>query len=423
MPVPAPPPSFAAADAPRMAGGGPLRRSAPRRAAMAAFFWAALALVCLAAAGSGRAAGDPAVSGLAVLQAGTFAAVSGQESGSKNGRYRLVQTGEAVAARAGTAFGVEFEVRGGPPGAPVTVEAALVRPGGEQAPVQRWLIATAVGEKAQAVGSFVYAWEAEPGPWRLALSVDGRVLAEQPFYVGERPAASPEHAAAPPEPVAAPPATVTGEPVAGPQSPPAKGSDDVPATPTPPPAMAAPEQASPAAPTAPPAAAPAEKSAQPAASDTPNPSDGPAVLQSVPDKAPGKSPEKTPEKTPEKSPEKAPDKPADKPGAKNAHKPADKARAEAESKAKGPMYLLQTGVFSVRGSAYDQAARYRAKGYPACVLEEGGGKTGRYRVIVGRFPDQERAAEARRAFLSREAGEVLVKEFPAADVSRRLKCR
>jgi cell division septation protein DedD len=87
------------------------------------------------------------------------------------------------------------------------------------------------------------------------------------------------------------------------------------------------------------------------------------------------------------------------------------------------MYLLQTGVFAVKDSAYAQAARYRAKGYPGCVLEEGGGKSRRYRVIVGRFPDQQRAAEARRSFMAREGGEVLVKELPAAEVVRRLKCR
>ncbi|KUG28692.1 hypothetical protein ASZ90_001433 [hydrocarbon metagenome] len=44
-------------------------------------------------------------------------------------------------------------------------------------------------------------------------------------------------------------------------------------------------------------------------------------------------------------------------------------------------------------------------------------------MIVGRFPEHGRAVEARRAFVAREGVEAMVKEFPAAEVTRRLQCR
>lgn len=149
--------------------------------------------------------------------------------------------------------------------------------------------------------------------------------------------------------------------------------------------------------------------------------------ETVPEKAPDKAPDKTPEKAPGKgktasSPEKGVPAPA-KPSAKEKAPAPEKAPAKEAASAKGTLYLLQTGLFSVKDNAFSQAARYRSKGYPGCVLEEGTGGNRRYRVIVGRFPDQDRAMEARRAFASREGGEAMVKEFPASEVSRRLKCR
>ncbi|NDY58101.1 hypothetical protein G3N56_15300, partial [Desulfovibrio sulfodismutans] len=184
-----------------------------------------------------------------------------------------------------------------------------------------------------------------------------------------------------------------------------------------PPAAVIPGPASPPVAGVPPeAAVPAETLRTPEK----GPEKGPEKAQ---DKAPEKGPGKTPEKAPEKAPEKNPDTGKKAPSPEQGVKAPGKAPAKEAASAKGTLYLLQTGLFSVKDNAFSQAARYRAKGYPGCVLEEGAGSKRRYRVIVGRFPDQGRAMEARRAFASREGGEAMVKEFPAAEVSRRLNCR
>jgi len=405
--------------------GRPLRRAACRLCAACAV----LALCLAATPGRGGAAESPEVAGIAIVQSGTFTAVPAQDAGLKNGRYRLLQAGENVPAQAGAAFGVVFEVQGKPAGAPVTLEAGLVRPGGDEASALRWFIPALVGEKAQAVATFVYAWEAVPGPWRLTLAEGGRVLAGKEFYVGERPAppvAEPVQGAAP-----ASPATNVAPVPPQDAPPPVAPMPTAPETAAPPPAAAP-------VPTAPDVAGPlptAVEQALPTAVEQALPA--PAVpaeagKKAAPPEASGKNgasdtsgksgkPEKpeNPDK-PDKPDKAAPGAPKK---AQPPEKPTDKAPAAPEASGKGPVYLVQAGVFSVKDSAYAQAARYRAKGYPGCVLEEGGGKNVRYRVIVGRFPDQERAAQARRSFVGREGGEALVKEAPAADVARRLKCR
>jgi cell division septation protein DedD len=385
--------------------GRPLRRAARRLCAACAV----LALCLAAVPGRGGAAESPEAAGVVIVQSGTFTAVPAQDAGQKNGRYRLLQAGEDVPAQAGTAFGAVFEVRGKPAGAPVVLEAVLVRPGGDEASAQRWFIPAAIGEKAQAVATFVYAWEAVPGPWRLTLAEGGRVLAGKEFYVGERPA---------------PPAPPVVEPVE--EAAPASLAANV--APAPPPAvpMAPPPAAAPV-PAAPDVAAPVPAAAEQALPAPVVPAE--AGKKAAPPEASGKNgvPDTSGKPGKPGKPEKPenPDKPV--PGvpkkAQPPEKPADKAPAAPEASGKGPVYLVQAGVFSVRDSAYAQATRYRAKGYPGCVLEEGAGKNVRYRVVVGRFPDQERAAQARRSFVGREGGEALVKEAPAADVARRLKCR
>jgi cell division septation protein DedD len=159
---------------------------------------------------------------------------------------------------------------------------------------------------------------------------------------------------------------------------------------------------------------------------TPEAPAGPDAAGTGPCPVPGKT-EKPGAKAPSAS-DKAPGAKAaepaadSKPPAKPAPKPASKPE-EVAGTGKGTTFFLQTGLFSVKDSAFSEAARYRAKGYPACVLEGGNGAKRRYRVIVGRFPDHERAVTARRAFLAREGGEVMIKELPAAEVSGRLFCR
>lgn len=343
-----------------------------------------LVLACLwAGPVPGRCAETPALTGIAVRQAGAFVAASPQEAAATGRRHRLAQEGATIASEPGAAFGVIFEVQGTPAGAPVVIEAGLVPPGNDPVP-QRWFVPAVIGETGQAVASFVYAWEAVPGPWRLTLAEGGHVLAEQTFHVGGPPQAPvPE---IPPVHPAAPAPT---------------------APPLPAPGTAPEGHAPPAAviyvPASPPVAAVAPEAAVPV--ETP------------------RTPEKAPEKTPEKTPEKNSGKDKKAPSPEQGVKAPEKTPAKESAKANGTLYLLQTGLFSVKDNAFSQAARYRAKGYPGCVLEEGAGGNRRYRVIVGRFPDQDRAMEARRAFVGREGGDAMVKEFPAAEVSRRLKCR
>jgi cell division protein FtsN len=168
---------------------------------------------------------------------------------------------------------------------------------------------------------------------------------------------------------------------------------------------------------------------------TDSPPVAPGAPEAAESAAPPRTPEKAPENTPERAPAHVPEKNSDKgkkavspeQGRKAPEKaPAKetaKAPAKETAKANGTLYLLQTGLFSVRDNAAAEAARYRAKGYPGCVLEEGAGSRRRYRVIVGRFPDQGRATEARRSFVAREGVEAMVKEVPVAEASRRLNCR
>jgi len=418
-----------------------------------------LILACLLAGPvPGRCAEAPAVTGIAVRQAGAFVAASPQEAAATGRRHRLSQEGAAIAPGPGTAFGVIFEVQGTPAATPVVIEAGLVPPGNDPVP-QRWFVPAVIGEKGQAVASFVYAWEAAPGPWRLTLAEGGRVLAEQTFHVGGPPQA-------PVAPLVAPPAAPTSLSTSSPVAPPAPVPTPAPTSAqTPAPASeipgasvppASPAVAPPAAPEHPVAAGQSVASGQPATPATPSPPlpapgaapEGhappaavipgpaspavagvapeaavPAETPRTPEKGPEKAPAKPPEKAPEKAPEKNPDTGKKAPSPEPGVKAPEKAPAKEAATANGTLYLLQTGIFSVKDNAFSQAARYRAKGYPGCVLEEGAGSKRRYRVIVGRFPDQDRAMEARRAFASREGGEVMVKEFPAAEVARRLKCR
>jgi len=370
-----------------------------------------------AAPAASAASAAPAVTGIVVRQAGVFAAVPPQEAAASGVRYRLLREGDSVAPEAGTAFGVVFEVQGEPAGAPVVIEAELLPPGNDSV-AQKWFVPAVAGKSAQAVASYVYDWEAVAGPWRLTLALGGRVLAEQTFHVGGPQRTPAGHVAAQSDlPVPAP------VPAPGPA--PDKASAPAPA---PLPLASSPPEASvPAAPAAP---------EQPATSGQPDaaaPAKTPDAVAMPPQAEPPRAPEKAPAPVPDRAPDKtpapapAPDKDKDKGKKTPSSEQAGKAPASAPAKeavsAKGTLYLLQTGLFTVKDNAFSQAARYRAKGYPGCVLEEGAGSKRRYRVIVGRFPEHGRAVEARRAFVAREGVEAMVKEFPAAEVSRRMQCR
>lgn len=374
---------------------------------------AAFLVLCGGPPSGARAAsgvnGQAVVSGLDVVGSGVFAPAPAEAGASKGGRYRLVRAGDTVPAAPGVAFGVTFAVRGEPAGQVAMIEAGLSPPGdapGEgtangRPAARRWFVPAVTGETAQAVASFAYGWEAVPGRWRLTLSQAGRVLAERDFFVG-----GPDTAASP----GGAPATAPGAPAASPGVPVASPGPGQPPAPPPgqPAGPAAPDQA--AAPAAAPgstipqnlspsgtgqaeAAGTGEKAARPKAPDAP------AVARRTAAREDSKA--------------------ASTDAPKTATKPANGAAADG----KGMSYLLQAGLFSVKDNALAEAARYRAKGYPGCVLEEGGGPKRRYRVIVGRFPDRERAVAARRSFVAREGGEVVVKEVPAAEASRRLLCR
>ncbi len=447
------------------------------------FVLTACLAVCLAAASPAPCAEAPAVTGVAIGQVGVFMSAPPQEATPKGSRYRLSREGPDVAAAPGVRFGVVFEVQGKPTGGPVVIEAGLVPPG-DAAVAQRWFVPAVVGEQAQAVASFVYGWEAVPGPWRLTLSEDGRVLAEQTFHVGGGPRTSADHAAAPPSlsapaqlqdhvqtPVREnpPPPAAPAQPQAPAQLPvqalpPAPAQALVTAREAPPMTSGSPAAAAPATPAVsehpaeagqaavsgqavvpasagPPPTAPGAApgghappaAASPVTDSPPGAPGAPETAESAePSHSPGKTPEMVPAPASDKgkkavSPEqglKAPEKAPAKETAKEKTRETANAPAKKETaKETGTLYLLQTGLFSVKGNAAAEAARYRAKGYPGCVLEEGAGSRRRYRVIVGRFPDQGRAMEARRSFVAREGMEAMVKEVPAVEVSRRLSCR
>lgn len=424
------------------------------------FVLTACLAVCLAAASPAPCAEAPAVTGVAIGQVGVFMSAPPQEATPKGSRYRLSREGPDVAAAPGVRFGVVFEVQGKPTGGPVVIEAGLVPPG-DAAVAQRWFVPAVVGEQAQAVASFVYGWEAVPGPWRLTLSEDGRVLAEQTFHVGGGPRTSADHAAAPPSlsapaqlPVQALPPAPAQALVTAREAPPMTSGSPAAAAPATPAVSEHPAEAGQAAvsgqavvpasagppPTAP-GAAPGGHAPPAAASPvTDSPPGAPGALETAESAETSHSPGKTPEMVPApasdkgkkavspeqglKAPEKAPAKETAKESAKEKTRDTANAPAKKETaKETGTLYLLQTGLFSVKGNAAAEAARYRAKGYPGCVLEEGAGSRRRYRVIVGRFPDQGRAMEARRSFVAREGMEAMVKEVPAVEVSRRLSCR
>ncbi len=370
------------------------------------------------AAGAASDPGDrPVVSALEIVQSGTFAALP-PEASPGGARYRMVRSGEMVEAAPGVAFGLAFAVKGEPAGQAVVVEARLLPPAVEEgtdgAPEsgRRWFIPAVVGGTGQAVASFAYAWEAVPGSWRLTLAEGGRVLAEKIFSVGVGPAAAsgtaPEavsvFSVSPPSESGDPPAGVSSETIVGnaAEKPAESPEQRQPPAPSPSVPVVASLPSTPGAPVDPDAARIGQESAQ---GKTEKPA---AKTPSASDKAPSaKAPKPAADSNP---PTKAGPKPASKPD-------------EVAGTGKGTTFLLQAGLFSVKDNAFSEAARYRTKGYPACVLEEGNGAKRRYRVIVGRFPDHERAVTARRAFLAREGGEVVIKELPAAEVSGRLFCR
>ncbi|WP_176638189.1 DUF3859 domain-containing protein [Desulfolutivibrio sulfoxidireducens] len=376
----------------------------------------------------------PEVSGLTLVQSGLFAPVAPDAVAARSSRYRLIRTGETVPAVPGVAFGVVFEVRGKPAGQVVMIEAGLIpakapttagTPNDPPA-VRRWFVPAVVGETAQAVTSFAYAWEAAPGRWRLTLAEGGRVLAEKDFFVGGSETAASQAGTPSPEssaPVASP-GDQTPPPAASASLSPAATPDPGPGHGTPPPHKpeepAIPDQAT-STPQVPPR--PSVPSSPVAPGAPPGPDNGKAVAKDA--RETGEKPEVKAPAVSDTAPvgKKTAEPPAPKAPGKTPPKSSAKSGEEAAPPAKGMAFLVQTGLFSVKDNALAEAARYRAKGYPGCVLEEGGGEKKRFRVIVGRFADRERAVAARRSFVAGEGGEAVIKEVPAAEASRKLICR
>ena len=83
---------------------------------------------------------------------------------------------------------------------------------------------------------------------------------------------------------------------------------------------------------------------------------------------------------------------APKPAAAAAREPAGKGKGK--DTAKG-FVALQTGLFADAANAQGQAAKLRGRGIPACLVEEGQGKTKRYRVLAGRYGERRAALAAR----------------------------
>ncbi len=315
---------------------------------------------------------------------------------------KALRPGE-VLSPAGKGLGCRFVPPGRAGGAPLLLEARLTRPSGAGgAPVvDRWFVPARRGEPAVVTYAFFPPGAAVPGAWRLELFHGDTPVASQTFVMPESAATGEDADAAPFAVRAAVRNAAAGQPQqAAPEPAPASAA-------TPDVAAAATldagggTQAEPAPAAAPektpvPVALPASvaRAAGPAAAPQ-----APAAAQKVPaSPAPPTAPQKTaavkataaPPAVKAGAPAPAPA--AAKPAAAATREPAEKGKAK--DAAKG-FVALQTGLFADAANAQGQAAKLRGRGIPACLVEEGQGKTKRYRVLAGRYGERRAALASR----------------------------
>ena len=322
---------------------------------------------------------------------------------------KALRPGESLSP-ADKGLGCRFVPPGKAGGAPLFLEARLTRPSGtDGAPVvDRWFVPARRGEPAAVTYAFFPPGAAAPGAWRLELFDGDAPVASQTFVmpepaatgadtdaapfavraaIGVAAAAQPQQAA----PELAPTAAATPDVTAAATSDAGEQAQTEPAPEAAPEAMPAP-----VAPPPPPASAKAlaPRAAAPDQAATPQ---APAIAQKAPaSAAPSEAPQKTSAagKTVASPVPKAgsPVPATPKPAAVAAKEPAGKGKGKDAPKG---FVALQTGLFADAANAQGQAAKLRGRGIPACLVEEGQGKTKRYRVLAGRYGERRAALAAR----------------------------
>ncbi|WP_043786042.1 SPOR domain-containing protein [Solidesulfovibrio alcoholivorans] len=322
---------------------------------------------------------------------------------------KALRPGESLSP-ADKGLGCRFVPPGKAGGAPLFLEARLTRPSGtDGAPVvDRWFVPARRGEPAAVTYAFFPPGAAAPGAWQLELFDGDAPVASQTFVmpepaatgadtdaapfavraaIGVAAAAQPQQAA----PELAPTAAATPDVTAAATSDAGEQAQTEPAPEAAPEAMPAP-----VAPPPPPASAKAlaPRAAAPDQAATPQ---APAIAQKAPaSAAPSEAPQKTSAagKTVASPVPKAgsPVPATPKPAAVAAKEPAGKGKGKDAPKG---FVALQTGLFADAANAQGQAAKLRGRGIPACLVEEGQGKTKRYRVLAGRYGERRAALAAR----------------------------
>ena len=322
---------------------------------------------------------------------------------------KAVRPGE-VLSPTDKGLGCRFVPPGRAGGAPLLLEARLTRPSGARgAPVvDRWFVPARRGEPAVVTYAFFPPGAAVPGAWRLELFDGGTPVASQTFVMPESAATGEDAEAAPFAVRAAVRNAAAGQPQqAAPEPAPASAATpDVAAVSS----VAAGEaaQAEPApeaapeatpAPVAPPLlpASPSASAPRAAAPDQAATPQAPAAAQKAPaSPAPPTASKKTSAANKAASPQAAkagaPAPAASQSAAAAARVPAEKGKGK--DAAKG-FVALQTGLFADAANAQGQAAKLRGRGIPACLVEEGQGKTKRYRVLAGRYGERRAALASR----------------------------
>lgn len=102
--------------------------------------------------------------------------------------HNLLRT-ERIPGAVGNVFGVEYVVKGVPPGGQASLKAVLEHPrlknpkSGRSSTRSTWKVSPDIGRVNWTGWTFTSKWEAAPGRWTLALYLDGARVAEQAFEV------------------------------------------------------------------------------------------------------------------------------------------------------------------------------------------------------------------------------------------------
>lgn len=333
---------------------------------------------------------------------------------------RAVRPGE-VLSPADKGLGCRFVPPGKAGGAPLLLEARLTRPSGtDGAPVvDRWFVPARRGEPAAVTYAFFPPGTAAPGEWRLELFDGDTRVASQTFVMPEgdlddapsavraaATASSQQDVPVPAPAAAANPDVAAASPSAAGEAEQAEPAPEATPAPVAPPLLPASPSAS-----APRAAAP-EQAATPQAPATAQKASASPAPPAITQKTSTISKAATPPASKAGSPAPA----APKPAAAPAREPAGKGKDAAKG-----FVALQTGLFADAANAQGQAAKLRGRGIPACLVEEGQGKTKRYRVLAGRYGERRAALAARNEVRSAAGVSPLVFEV-APDVSAGLRC-